>query len=172
MRLLAVFPYVLIETLAFWGVASWLGVGKALLLLLGFFFGGLFIAAWQMNGIARKAVEGKQGPGQTVGDLGLIAAGAMAVALPGFVSSILGLLLIIPPTRSIIRSVLARKLRALVEDFGMRSYQAANMNRPRANFGSFNEDFSSPHASAQVIDEQEIQQWSKNVSPDDFSKPA
>ena len=45
-------PYFLIEALAFWGVARWLGVGWALILLFLFFFGGLFLAATEMRRIA------------------------------------------------------------------------------------------------------------------------
>ena len=37
-----IFGYVLVETLVFYAVAKWLGVGTALLLLLGVFFGGMF----------------------------------------------------------------------------------------------------------------------------------
>lgn len=161
------FPYILLEALTFWGVASWLGPGKAVLWLLAFFFGGLFLAAWEMSSISKKVGSGKIGPGQTAGDLGLVAAGSFLVALPGFVTSILGLLLIFAPTRALIRGLLAKKLRTRIEDFGVRSFEAANSYRQRANYGSF----AGGEDSAVVIDEEEIQQWSFNLRPEDFTDP-
>ncbi|GAA1473911.1 FxsA family protein [Corynebacterium felinum] len=158
-------PYFIIEALAFWAVASWLGVGYALLLLFAFFFGGLILAAIEMRRIAATLSRGTSNPGKAAGDIGLIAAGAVGVAMPGFATSILGLLVIIAPTRAIIRRLLAKKLRTTIEDMGVRSFQATNAYRQRASYGSF----STGTNSQIVINEEEIQQWSTNLDPDDFT---
>ncbi|MCQ9342906.1 FxsA family protein [Corynebacterium sp. 76QC2CO] len=137
MPILVALPYILIEALAFWGVASWLGVGTALLLLLGFFFGGLIFAAWEMSRISRRLMQGNN-PGKAAGDLGLTAAGAILIAMPGFCTSIFGLLLVLTPTRALLRKVLARKLALKIEQLGVRSYEQAAAFRPTTStYGSF-----------------------------------
>ena len=55
MRASVIFGYVLVEALVFYAVAKWLGVGTALLLLLGVFFGGFLVALWQMSRLGRLA---------------------------------------------------------------------------------------------------------------------
>ena len=50
MRASVIFGYVLVETLVFYAVAKWLGVGTALLLLLGVFFGGFLVALGRCRG--------------------------------------------------------------------------------------------------------------------------
>lgn len=126
--------YLLIEALAFWGVATWLGVGTALILLIGTFFLGLWLATWQMRAIARRTGST---PGALIGDAGLVAAGSVAVALPGFVSTALGLLLILPPTRKAIRRILGKKLRAQIETMGVRSFEATAHYRNQTSYGNF-----------------------------------
>ena len=158
-------PYFLIEALAFWGVARWLGVGWALILLFLFFFGGLFLAATEMRRIAVRASQGKTTPGTLAGDYGLLAASALCVALPGFVTTILGLLLIIPPTRSVARRILARKIRTSIENLGARSFDTVNQFRQQTSYGSFVSD---QEPEDRQPTDQEIQRWSNNVRPEDF----
>ncbi|WP_080796863.1 FxsA family protein [Corynebacterium pacaense] len=165
--------YLFVETAAFVGVSLWLGLGWASGLLLITFFGGLLLAAVEMRRISRTAavdeVSGRAQPGRTLGNLGLTAAGAVLVAIPGFVSSIIGLLLIIPPTRSMVRGLLAQRLRTFVENLGVRGFEAANSYRTQASYGSFG---GGPHAGPPVvIDEEEIQEWSSHVTPEDFGRP-
>ncbi len=168
MPLFIALPYMLIEAVAFWAVAKWLGVGTALLLLILCFFLGLFLAAFEMRGIARKLASGKEGPGKAAGDIGLTAAGAMGVAMPGFVTTVLGLLLIIPPTRAAVRKSLAKKLRAKVEDLGVRSFEATNAYRQRASYGSFDPRVVDAKEDAPTLDEQSLKHWTDNVRPEDF----
>lgn len=158
MPLFLALPYILVEALTFWAVAHLLGVGWALLALILVFFGGLFLATFEMRAIARSAAGGRIRPGEAMGNYGLIAAGAVLVALPGFATAIAGLLLILPPTRALVRRSLARKLRTRIEEAGMRGFQRANAYRQRTSYGSF----------AEVIDEDEVQQWSRNIKPEDF----
>ncbi|KQB85735.1 FxsA family protein [Corynebacterium lowii] len=160
MPLFLALPYILLETLTFWAVAHWIGVGWALLALILVFFGGLFLATYEMRSIAVSASTGRIRPGEAMGNYGLIAIGAVLVALPGFATAAAGLLLIIPPTRSLIRRSLAKKLRARLEEAGMRSFERVNSYRQRTSYGSF--------AGGEVINEEEVQRWSRDIKPEDF----
>ncbi|MDK6260055.1 FxsA family protein [Corynebacterium frankenforstense] len=158
MPYLIVIPYLVIEGLAFWAVASWLGGGWALLLLFAFFFLGLGLAGLEMRTIATRAAGNRERPGKAAGGIGLTAAGAVLVAAPGFVTTFLGLLLIFGPTRELIRRGLARRLRTFLEDMGARTFEATAHFGPRTSYGSFNDH--------EVIDEDEIAQFRQE--PDDF----
>lgn len=163
MPLIIAIPYFLIEALAFWGVSQLIGVGWALVALFICFFGGLVLAAFEMKRIGSVALHQKNpNPGRIAGDYGLLAAGSILVALPGFVTTIVGLLLILPPTRALVRGMLAKKLRAKVENLGMKGFEQANRYRQQASYGTFT-DPNKP-----VIDEDEIQDWTRNVKPEDF----
>jgi putative cytoplasmic membrane protein fxsA len=87
------------------------------------------------------------------------------VALPGFVTTILGLLLIIPPTRSVARRILARKVRTSIENLGARSFDTVNQFRQQTSYGSFVSD---QEPEDRQPTDQEIQRWSNNVRPEDF----
>lgn len=174
MPLLIALPYFLLEVLAFWGLASWLGVGWALLVLVLCFVGGLWLAASEMRRISRAAAAQQVDPGRAAGDYGLLAAGAVLVALPGIATSVLGLLLVLPPTRAVLRGMLARKLRKTIEDMGVRSFQMTNSYRQRASYGTFTDPDAAtgtgPGDDEQhtVIDEERLQEWSSSLDPDDF----
>lgn len=164
-------PYMIIEALAFWAVARWLGVGTALLLLIACFFLGLVLAAFEMRGIAKKLAEGREHAGKAAGDIGLTAAGAVGIAMPGFVTTVLGLLLILRPTRAIVRKFMAKKLRAKIEGLGVRSFQATNAYRQQASYGSFtgtvvDADPDQRMDSAEF--EEELKRFGRDVKPEDF----
>ncbi|MCS4489358.1 FxsA family protein [Corynebacterium sp. ES2794-CONJ1] len=171
-----VVPYFVCEALAFWLVSKWLGVGVALLLLFAFFFAGLLLAAIEMRRVARSASLGSSA-GQAVGDLGLLAAGAVGVALPGFVTTLIGLILIIAPTRAVVRRLLAKKLRAKIADLGVRSFEMTQGYRSPHSYGHFGPGAqsrasgSSVTPTAETIDEEELSTWSKNLNPEDFDDP-
>lgn len=167
MPLVIFIPYFFIEALAFWGVSEWLGVGWALFALFAFMAGGVVLAAWEMRQISVKLATGGRSPGASAGDLGLVAAGAMLVALPGFVTSIFGLLLIIAPTRSLIRKMMAKRMRSWLEDMGVRSYNATNQYRHHAQYGSFTPKSDDDPG----FDENQIQIWTRDVKPEDFGSP-
>ncbi|GAA4801234.1 phage T7 F exclusion suppressor FxsA [Corynebacterium canis] len=169
--LIIAIPYIILEMLAFWGMATWLGVGWALLLLVACFFGGLFLAAFEMRRIALAASQGRSTPGQLAGDYGLLAAGSVLVALPGFVSTVIGLLFILPPTRAIARKILAKKLRARIEEMGVRSFVATS--RYGNTYGSFIDMESAPSPQPPKPaepnpTEEEIQTWADKARPEDF----
>ncbi len=60
-------------------------------------------SAWQRF---NKALEERRFPGKEVADGLLIAIGGTLLLTPGFVTDIVGLLFLIPPTRAIVRSML------------------------------------------------------------------
>jgi UPF0716 protein FxsA len=86
-------------------VASWLGLGWTLLALLGLSLLGAVLLrrqgarAWRAFSTA--VAEGRP-PGREALDGVLVLVGALLVVLPGFVSDVLGLLCLLPPTRRLL----------------------------------------------------------------------
>ena len=152
-----IFGYVLVETLVFYAVAKWLGVGTALLLLLGVFFGGFLVALWQMSRLGRLAQRrglSARDSSRVLGDMGLVAAGTV------------GLVLIVPVTRAVVRRVVAKRLQERISVVGARSFERVYQSRPRTSYGSFG-----GQSAPIVVDESEIVEWSKSVKPEDFAGP-
>lgn len=110
--------YLIVEIAAFILLGVSLGWGWALLIVLGLFVIGLFVATWQMRALAVRAVNQPDHPGQLTADAALSAVGADLVALPGVVTSVLGILLLLPPTRSLTRKMLGSAARRTLENFG------------------------------------------------------
>ncbi|MEB3030689.1 FxsA family protein [[Mycobacterium] nativiensis] len=97
--------YVVVETAAVAALIWAIGFGWTTLLLLGVFFAGLMLSAGQVR---RQFGRLRSGVRQSVlADSGLIAAGTVLVAVPGPVTTVMGLLLLAPPTRSAARPILA-----------------------------------------------------------------
>lgn len=162
--ILAVLPVLIIEALVFWAVGSWLGVGWALLLMFGLMALGLVTAPIEMRRVGRLAAAQKVSAGRVAGDYGLLTAGAILAGTPGIASSIVGLLLIFPPTRAVARGLAAKKMMKSIEDLGVRSYEATAARRPGTSYGSFGD----PEQVIDEPDESEIQHWTRNVRPEDF----
>ncbi|WKD61163.1 phage T7 F exclusion suppressor FxsA [Corynebacterium ciconiae DSM 44920] len=161
MRLGLLFPlYIIGEILAFYLVGRWIGFGWAILVLGILFVLGIVFANYEMRAIARRAATHPQSarPGQVVGDYGLLFAGLVGVALPGYITSVTGILCILPPTRAIIRRVISRTTMARLDKLSVKTF---TMTQQRGTYGSF----------APVIDEEEIKKWSDNVNPEDFDTP-
>ena len=160
-------------------VVMWLGIGWAIGLLFLAFFGGLILAAFEMQRISRAAAiaqrSGQGSPGAIAGNFGLTAAGAMLVVMPGFVTSIIGLLLIFPPTRMLIRKTLAKRMRTAIENLGVKGFEAANGYRTQASYGDFGSSGFAGSGTRPVepivLDEEEIQEWVSDISPEDFGSP-
>ncbi len=181
--LLAV-PYLLTEALAFWAVASWIGVGWALAALFGAMFIGGLLAGIELRRIGRLAATERISPGRATGDYGLLVAGGILAGIPGFVTSLLGLLLVFPPTRALIRAGLAVKLKKMVENLGVRAFEVTNARRPHDQYGTFGGfgGFGQPNGADAagttgagpvgddqvIIDEEEIREWTRDVRPEDF----
>lgn len=171
--ILTVFPVLIIEALTFWAVASWLGIGWALFTVFALMGLGMVSTGVEMQRVGRLAAAKRITPGRLAGDYGLLTAGAILAATPGIASSIVGLLLIFPPTRALARRVLAAKLVKSIEDLGVRSFEATNANRAATNYGSFF-DPQGPQPerpTGEVIDESEIAEWTRNIRPEDFTGP-
>jgi UPF0716 protein FxsA len=104
MRLFLV--YAVVELAVVVVLASTIGFGYTVLLLLGAFLLGLALAGAQVKRHVQRLRTGLQNPHGALADSALVALGAVLVAVPGLVTSVLGLLLLLPPTRAAARPVL------------------------------------------------------------------
>lgn len=103
--------YLVVEIVALVAVASWLGVPATILLLLA----GTVVGIWLARREGLRAVtamnaalrERRFAHAETTDGL-LVAVGGLLILLPGFVSDVAGLLLVLPPTRAMIRRRLVR----------------------------------------------------------------
>ena len=93
-------------------MADWIGGWEALLLLLAISLLGVWLVKAQGVAVYRKGrtdlAEGKV-PGRSIVDGGLILTAGVLLVIPGFVTAIAGLLLLIPPTRVPVREYLVRR---------------------------------------------------------------
>lgn len=97
--------YVLVELAVVVLLASTIGIGWTLLLLVGTFALGLALAGAQLRAHLRRLGAGVVDPRGAVTDGALVAIGTVLIVVPGLVSSLLGLLLLAPPTRALARPV-------------------------------------------------------------------
>jgi UPF0716 protein FxsA len=95
--------YVLVELAAVIALAYTIGFGWTFLLLLGTFVLGLAVAGSQAARQLQRLRSGLSTPQSAATDGVLIALGSVLTIVPGFVSSVLGLLLLLPPTRVLAR---------------------------------------------------------------------
>lgn len=138
------FAYLVVEALAFYLVAVWIGVGWAILLIFGLMILGGLWGLNQLRNVASRAAQAAQtsephqvNPGRAAGDIGLIMVGALLSVTPGFVTGIVGLLLIFPPTRGAVRRYAAGRLAKAMEGFGTRMYSRSPMSRNHTTYGHF-----------------------------------
>ena len=103
MRLFLV--YAIVELAVIVALASTIGFGWTVLLLLASFVLGVALAGSQIKRHIRRLQSGltKTTPQGAVTDSALVALGTVLVVIPGLASSILGLLLLLPPTRAAAR---------------------------------------------------------------------
>ena len=97
--------YVVIELAVVVALASTIGFGWTLLLLLGTFLLGMALAGSQIKRHFRRLRSGLD-PASMHGaaaDSVLVALGAVLVVIPGLASSVVGALLLLPPTRAAAR---------------------------------------------------------------------
>ena len=183
--MLVLFLYIVLEGLAFVGIANLIGLGWTLLLLLVTMLFGMTIASLEVRRIMHgKTTRTEDGsvimedaiPGRTAGNVGLTLAGGVLLSLPGFLTTFLGILLILPPTRALLRTLLSVRLFKSVENMGVRFYDASPMSSQHDSYGSFGtfgaptsgSNTPQPSQSHEVIDEDEIRNWSESLSPEDF----
>ncbi|WP_225731747.1 MULTISPECIES: FxsA family protein [unclassified Nocardia] len=98
--------YVVVELAALFAVGAWLGVVPAILLLIAGSATGMLLIGSQGRRVFeqfRRAGRGEIPPGTAVADGALVAAGGFLMFVPGLVTSVAGLLLLLPPTRFLVR---------------------------------------------------------------------
>jgi UPF0716 protein FxsA len=100
--------YAVVELAVVVGLCSAIGFGWTVLLLLGAFVFGLALAGSQLNRHVRRLRTGFSDLHGAVADSMLVALGTVLVVVPGLVSTALGALLLLPPTRAAVRPMLAR----------------------------------------------------------------
>lgn len=101
------FIYVVVELAVVVALASTIGFGWTLLLLLATFFLGLALAGSQIKRQILKLQAGlTTTPQGAITDGALVALGTVLVVIPGLVTTALGLLLLLPPTRAAVRPLL------------------------------------------------------------------
>jgi UPF0716 protein FxsA len=108
--------YVLVELAVVVALASTIGLGWTLLLLLAAFAAGLAVAGSQLKRqLARLRSGLTTQQSQLATDGAMVALGSVLVVVPGLVSTVAGLLLLLPPTRAAARPLLtAMAVRGLI----------------------------------------------------------
>ena len=110
-------------------VGQAVGVGWTVAILLADALLGSFLMRAQGRTAWRRfneAVAAGRVPAREVLDGALVIFGGLLLLTPGFITDFLGLLLLIPPTRALVRAVLARRLTTRM---------VASMTAPRAPRG-------------------------------------
>jgi len=103
--------YLVVEIVALVAVSSAIGVGWTLLTLLAGSVLGLWLARREGVRAAHaisRAIVNRQVAHVELTDGLLVAAGGVLLFLPGLVSDVAGLLLVLPPTRAMVRRRLVR----------------------------------------------------------------
>ncbi|HYO01349.1 MAG TPA: FxsA family protein [Mycobacterium sp.] len=156
MRLFLV--YVLVELAVVIALVSTIGFGWTFLLVVGTFALGLVLAGSQAKRQIQRLQTGLASPRGAVPDGALVALGTVLTVVPGLVTSALGLLLLLPPTRAAARPVVAAlaarglgRMPLIVTTAGGTAY--------RANRGDF--------IDGEVIDVTDVEPPSLPKHPDD-----
>ncbi|WP_040796735.1 FxsA family protein [Nocardia higoensis] len=98
--------YVVVEIAALVAVAQWIGVFATILLLIAGSAVGMVLVGGQGRRVFdqfRRVGRGEVKPGTAVADGLLVALGAVLMFVPGLVTSVAGLLLLLPFTRALVR---------------------------------------------------------------------
>lgn len=110
----------LAEVVVFVLVAGWIGAGATVLLALATSALGWVLLARQgtkaLTDLRESARTRRAGAGRELGDAGLVAAGGVLMVLPGFLTDVVGLLCLLPGTRSVVRAVLGRLIVSRLPD--------------------------------------------------------
>jgi len=112
--LLAVF--IVVPFVELWGifqVSGWIGGWNTLLILVLMGLAGAYLARMEGRrvwGEAQRQMQAGQIPGQSLLDGLCVLAGGILLLLPGFLSDIIGITLLIPFTRTFYRLIMLREL--------------------------------------------------------------
>src|SRR5262249_26093199 len=105
-------------------VADWIGTGQMLALLISISVVGVWIVKRQGIGVLRRIraeLDAGRIPGAHLVDGGLVLLAGMLLVIPGFVTDSLGILLLLPPVRALVRGWLRRRFRVQVTTYGSRT---------------------------------------------------
>ncbi|WP_163699925.1 FxsA family protein [Mycolicibacterium sarraceniae] len=97
--------YVVVELAALAALTWAVGLGWTLLILLGGSVIGVALAGSQVKRQILRLQRTRTDPQGAVADGMLVALGTILVFIPGLVSTALGALMLVPPTRSVVRPV-------------------------------------------------------------------
>ncbi|MGO3325859.1 FxsA family protein [Gordonia sp. (in: high G+C Gram-positive bacteria)] len=103
---LAIVAYLVVEIAAFWALTYFLGFGWALLITIGAAAVGCAVLgrrARTLTADLRKAARREPSDARPAGDGVLFAGAALLTILPGVVSTVVGLILMTPPARKVLR---------------------------------------------------------------------
>jgi UPF0716 protein FxsA len=98
--------YLVVELAVVVGLVSTIGFGWTILALLGASVLGFVLAGSQVKRHIQRLRMGLTTPQGAVTDSAMVALGAVLVFVPGLVTTVAGLLLLMPPTRAIGRPLL------------------------------------------------------------------
>jgi len=101
----------LVELAVFVQVANWIGLLQAIGLMLAVSIGGVVVVRYEGLGVIRRVRDqlraGRLPAADLVDGLLILAAGILLI-LPGFLSDIVAVLLLLPPTRTLVRRMLQK----------------------------------------------------------------
>ncbi|MBI3212308.1 MAG: membrane protein FxsA [Mycobacterium sp.] len=97
--------YAVVEMAVIVALTATIGFGWTVLLLIGAFVLGIALAGSQLRRQLAALQRGMRDPAVGVTDGVLVALGSVLTVVPGLVTSVAGLLLLLPPTRAALRPV-------------------------------------------------------------------
>ncbi|MGB3484973.1 MAG: FxsA family protein [Mycobacterium sp.] len=95
--------YVLVEMAVIVALTATIGFGWTLIALIGTFLLGIALAGSQLRRQLAKLRQGIKDPQGAVTDSALVALGSVLVFIPGLVTTVVGLLMLAPPSRAAMR---------------------------------------------------------------------
>ncbi|MBO0885522.1 MAG: FxsA family protein [Mycobacterium sp.] len=108
MRAIIAFSYLIGESLAYSLVAKYFGIPMAVFLLVGCSVLGAVVLLEHSRRTMERILTGEILPRRAGSDEGMISAGALLLFLPGLLTSVLGVALLLAPTRELLRPTVAQ----------------------------------------------------------------
>ena len=97
--------YAVIEMAVIVALVAAIGFGWTLLVLVAVFLLGIAVAGSQLRRQVAVVARGIRGPGAQITDSALVALGSVLTVIPGLVTTVAGLLMLLGPTRAVLRPV-------------------------------------------------------------------
>ncbi|CAN5575881.1 membrane protein FxsA [soil metagenome] len=121
--------YALVELAVVIALASTIGIGWTLLAVLGVSVLGMALAGSQLRRQLAKLRSGVGNPQGAVTDSALVAIGTLLVFVPGLVSTVVGSLMLLPPTRAAVRPLAgALAARSFARQMAFVNVNGVNLN--------------------------------------------